>query len=181
MPAAFEDTLRRWAFGAATWLAAVGTLNSATGPVVGKDIVPSFQRLEPAGESITFPARPLDIAISSGGIAAIKTSHGILFVEVARWRIDQTLTLTHELVDYPRNLGGNGMLGIVWNSAGTQVWSTDGFGLLRSATRSSSGRFSWDPGIELPGPSGDFRDARSKALDVSVPAGLAMSDDGRLV
>ncbi|MGA7094210.1 MAG: hypothetical protein WBX23_09265, partial [Candidatus Cybelea sp.] len=73
------------------------------------------------------------------------------------------------------------MLGIVWNSAGTQVWSTDGFGLLRSATRSSSGRFSWDPGIELPGPSGDFRDARSKALDVSVPAGLAMSDDGRLV
>ncbi|MGA8099414.1 MAG: bifunctional YncE family protein/alkaline phosphatase family protein [Candidatus Cybelea sp.] len=181
MPAAFEDTLRRSAFAAATWLATAATLNSATGPVVGKDLVPSFQRLEPAGESITFPARPLDIAISSGGVAAIKTSHGILFVDVARWRIDQTLMLTHELVDYPRNLGGNGMLGIVWNSAGTQVWSTDGFGLLRSATRSSSGRFSWDPDIELPGPSGDFRNARSKALDVSVPAGLAMSDDGRFV
>ena len=143
--------------------------------------MPTGQTLGGSGTIVTFLGRPLDLAISTTGMVAIKNSHGIVFVISETGRIGQVLRLTREHVHYPQNLGGNGLLGIVWSATGSTVWSADGFGLLRSATRRPSGRFEWDRDIELPGPSGRFRNPKTGELDPSVPTGLALSDDEKSI
>ena len=154
--------------------------SSGSAARVSKALVPTDQKLEPAGQTVTFPARPLDLALS-GNELAVKTSHGLLFADVRTGKIDQTLALPNDLVDYPKNLGGNGLAGIVWSGDGKRVWSADGFGVLRSAAIGPSGRFAWDPPIKLPGPSGHFTDPKSKQQDPSVPTGIALSADERYV
>jgi len=147
---------------------------------VSKALVPTDQKLAPAGSTVTFPARPLDLALS-GNELAVKTSHGLLFVDVRTGKIDQTLALPNDLVDYPKNLGGNGLVGVVWSGDGKRVWSADGFGVLRSAAMGPSGRFAWDLPVKLAGPSGHFSDPKSKQQDPSVPTGIALSADERYV
>ena len=147
---------------------------------VSKTLVPTDQKLAPAGQTVNFPARPLDLALS-GNELAVKTSHGLLFIDVRTGKIDQTLALPNDLVDYPKNLGGNGLTGIVWSGSGKRVWSPDGFGVLRSATIGPVGRFVWEPPIKLAGPSGNFTDPKTKQQDPSVPAGIALSGDERYV
>jgi YVTN family beta-propeller protein len=147
---------------------------------VGPTLVPTGQRLAPGGTRLLFFGRPLDLAVSPvDGSVAIKNSHGIVFVDRDGNRIIQDLRLPRDRMQYPLNLGGNGLAGIVWNRDGTTVWTPDGFSLLRSATRKNDGRYSWDPNVELPGPSGSFRDPTTHELDASVPTGVTLSNDGR--
>ncbi|HMF27588.1 MAG TPA: hypothetical protein VKE42_02385, partial [Candidatus Cybelea sp.] len=148
---------------------------------VGPSLVPTGQRLAPTGSKLFFFGRPLDLAVSPAGAVAIKNSHGIVFVDPGANRVLQDLRMPRDHVHYPLNLGGNGLVGVVWNRQGTTVWSGDGFGLLRSATKANDGRFAWDQDIELPGPSGGFRSATTHELDASVPAGVALSDDGKTI
>ena len=147
---------------------------------VSRVLAPTDQKLAPVGQTVTFPARPLDLALS-GTELALKTSHGLLFVDVRTGRIDQTLALPNDLVDYSKNLGGNGLVGVVWSGDGKRVWSADGFGVLRSASIGATGRFAWDPPIKLAGPSGNFIDPKSKQQDPSVPTGIALGEDERYV
>ncbi len=167
------------AFAALLQLTSLGASNP--GVRVGRALVPTGQRLAPTGTQLHFFGRPLDVAVSPDGTVAIKNSHGILFVDRNATRIVQNLRLPREPMQYPLNLGGNGLTGIVWNRNGTTVWSADGFGLLRSASRTKDGTFAWDPDVQLPGPSGAFRSATTHELDVSVPTGVALSDDGKTV
>jgi YVTN family beta-propeller protein len=147
---------------------------------VSKALLPTDQTLAPAGRTTTFAARPLDLALS-GNELAVKTSHGLLFVDVRTGKIDQTLALPNDLVDYPKNLGGNGLIGVVWSGDGKRVWSADGFGVLRSAVVGPAGRSAWEAPIKLAGPSGNFTDPKSKQQDPSVPTGIALSSDERYV
>ena len=154
--------------------------SSGSAARVSKALVPTDQKLEPAGQTVTFPARPLDLALS-GNELAVKTSHGLLFADVRTGNVKQTLALPNDLVDYPKNLGGNGLVGIAWSGDGKRVWSADGFGVLRSAAIGPAGRFAWDTPIKLPGPSGNFTDPKSKQQDPSVPTGIALGGDERYV
>lgn len=126
---------------------------------------PTFQDLTPKGTSTTFFSRPLDLAVSRQGIVAVKASHGLLFVDGSTGKILQTLALKDTYHDYLANLGGNGLIGIAWSGDGTQVWSADGYRVLKSASRRSNGRFAWDPDVKIPGPSG-----------LPVPTGVAEGD-----
>jgi YVTN family beta-propeller protein len=135
---------------------------------VGTTLTATAQRLAPTGTRISFFGRPLDLAISRDGTIAVKNSHGILFADANSQKIVQDLRLTSARVQYPRNLGGNGMTGIAWNRQGTTVWSADGFALLQSASRGADGRFFWDRDVALPGQN-------------PVPAGVALSADGTTV
>jgi len=125
---------------------------------------PTFQSLAPKGTLTTVFSRPLDVAVSSTGTVAIKASHGLIFVDGSTGKIVQTLALGRS-DDYSPNLGGNGLVGIAWNAEGTQVWSADGYRVLKSASRRSDGRFAWDTDVKIPGPSG-----------LSVPTGVAAAD-----
>lgn len=156
------------ALAAAAFALAVAAIAGSSVLAVSDSLVPTAQRLAPAGARLTFYGRPLDLAVSRAGLIAIKNSHGITFVDAKTVKIVQDLRLTRDRIQYPRNLGGNGMTGIAWNRDGTTVWSADGFGLLRSATRHEGGRFVWDRDVVLPGHS-------------AVPAGVALADDGATI
>ena len=125
-------------------------------------IVPTSQRIEPAGTTVTFPGRPVDLALNSDeSILAVKNLKDIVFFDVVNQRIKQTLTLKD---------GGNTFTGIGWSENGKKVWTTDTRGYLRSARLQENGLFEWCDQILLPDkifPNGKF-EWESEVLDKSV-------------
>jgi YVTN family beta-propeller protein len=117
----------------------------------GSYIVSTSQIIDPAGNQVTFPGRPTDLAISSSErLLAIKNMQDILFMDVATRSITQTLPLPS---------GGNTFTGIGWSNGDQTVWTTDTKGYLRSATLQSDGSFAWAEEILLPSqilPGGKF-------------------------
>jgi len=105
-------------------------------------IVPTSQIIDPAGTAITFPGRPMDIALNPGEtILAVKNLKDILFFDALNHSIKQTLTLPE---------GGNTFTGIGWSDNGQKVWTTDTRGYLRSAKLQANGSFTWDDQVLLP-------------------------------
>ncbi len=76
-------------------------------------IVPTSQIIDPAGTTITFPGRPMDIALNPGEtILAVKNLKDIVFFDALNHSIKQTLTLPE---------GGNTFTGIAWSDNGQKV------------------------------------------------------------
>ena len=60
----------------------------------GSVIVPTNQVLRPAGTQITFPGRPVDLALAEEGkVLVVKNRSALLFIDVASARLTQTLPL----------------------------------------------------------------------------------------
>ena len=60
----------------------------------GSIVVPTNQVLTPAGQQITFPGRPVDLALADNGrTLIIKNMVNLLFLDVATGRIQQVLPL----------------------------------------------------------------------------------------
>ena len=115
-------------------------------------LVPTFQ---PAalGNGLVFSGRPADMSVDpTGATLAVKTSHGIVFVDTKTNRVTQTLALPKLDLDFPTHLGGNAPAGILWRGT-TRVWETDAFDAIHEAQRNAAGRFSWVAAIHLPLPS----------------------------
>ena len=105
-------------------------------------IVPTSQIIDPAGTTVTFPGRPVDIALNPDEtILAVKNLKDILFFNTGTNAIKQTLVLPE---------GGNSFTGIKWSNNGQKVWTTDTRGYLRSAKLQVTGSFAWDDAILLP-------------------------------
>ncbi len=105
-------------------------------------IVPTSQIIDPSGHTITFPGRPVDLALNHDEtILAVKNLRDIVFFDVASQSIKQTLALP---------AGGNTFTGIGWSDNGQKVWTTDTRGYLRSAKLQGNGSFSWADEILLP-------------------------------
>ena len=80
-------------------------------------IVPTSQIIDLAGTTITFPGRPMDIALNPDEtILAVKNLKDIVFFNAVAKTIKQTLTLPE---------GGNTFTGIGWSNNGQKVWTTD--------------------------------------------------------
>ncbi len=125
----------------------------------GTYIVATSQRIDPAGVNITFPGRPVDLALSPDeSILAVKNINSIVFINTENREITQTLAL-------PK--GGNTFTGIAWNG-GEQVWTTDTRGRLRAAERQEDGQFAWTVEILLPGPNEDDQEG-------AYPGGIAIN------
>jgi len=141
-------------------------------------IVPTSQLIESAGTTVTFPGRPVDLALNPDEtILAVKNLKDIVFFDVANQRIKQTLTLKE---------GGNTFTGIGWSDNGKKVWTTDTRGYLRSAKLQENGLFEWGDQILLPDkifPNGKF-EWEGEVLDKSVksvngkeyPGGFAIDE-----
>jgi len=142
-------------------------------------VVPTSQLINPAGTTVTFPGRPVDLALNPDEtLLAIKNLKDIVFFDVAGQRIKQTLTLKE---------GGNTFTGIGWSNNGKKVWTTDTRGYLRSAALQENGLFKWNDEILLPDkifPDGKF-EWENELLDKSVksvngkeyPGGFAIDEN----
>lgn len=105
-------------------------------------VVPTSQIIDPAGTTITFPGRPVDLALNPDEtILAVKNLKEIVFFNLINQTIKQTLTLPE---------GGNSFTGIKWSDDGQKVWTTDTRGYLRSAEIQGTGIFAWKDAILLP-------------------------------
>jgi YVTN family beta-propeller protein len=124
-------------------------------------IVATSQLIDPAGETIHFAGRPVDLALNnSGSLLAVKNNTSIVFMNAEMHKVIQTLKLPS---------GGHSFTGITWSLDDQKVWTTDTKGYLRAA-RSANGSFIWDDAILLPG-----LDANDKSG--SYPGGLAIDNE----
>lgn len=131
----------------------------------GTYIVATSQRIDPVGLNITFPGRPVDLALSPDEfILAVKNINSLVFIDTKNEEIIQTLPL-------PK--GGNTFTGIAWSSP-EQVWTTDTRGRLRSAEKQEDGNFSWTIEILLPGPD-------AKDIDGAYAGGIAIDESRQLM
>src|SRR5687768_17986161 len=68
----------------------------------GRVLVPTNQMLRAAGKEVTFPGRPVDLVLSEDGRTLIvKNSGDIVFVDVAKAKVANTLPLGKEMVGNP--------------------------------------------------------------------------------
>lgn len=141
-------------------------------------VVPTTQVIDPAGTTVTFPGRPVDMALSpDGSVLAVKNLKEIVFLDAANQNIRQTLQLPE---------GGTTFTGIDWSDNGRKVWTTDTKGFLRSAALQSNGAFAWSNEILLPtrlSPDGKFAweneilDKSTRATnDREYPGGFAIDE-----
>jgi YVTN family beta-propeller protein len=118
----------------------------------GSFVVATAQRLRPSGQQIEFFGRPTDLALNSDeSILAVKNSHGLVFIDRKSRAIQQELRLPRIGFEHPLHLGGGGFTGIIWDSTGRKVWTTDSYGGVHCATLQTSGLFKWTQSIHLPG------------------------------
>lgn len=128
----------------------------------GTYIVATTQRIDPAGENITFQGRPVDLALNPDeSTLTVKNMSDIVFIDTKSHEIIQTLGI-------PK--GGNTFTGIAWSDHGQKVWTTDTKGKLRAATKQESGSFEWTDEILLPGPG-------ERDKDGAYPGGIAIDEE----
>ena len=105
-------------------------------------IVQTSQVIDPAGTTVVFPGRPVDLALNpQETILAVKNLNNLVFFDVQTQKIKQTLNLP---------AGGNTFTGIHWSDEGRKIWTTDTKGFVRSAKLQDNGVFAWSDEILLP-------------------------------
>lgn len=129
----------------------------------GTYVVATTQRIDPAGESVAFPGRPVDLALSPDeATLAVKNRNEIVLIDAARRETTQKLRL-------PK--GGSSWTGVAWSRDGVKVWTTGTDGTLRSAARQADGTFEWADEFAMPAPSIGGSPA---------PSGFALDEDAGL-
>jgi YVTN family beta-propeller protein len=107
----------------------------------GRIVVPTNQILEPAGKQITFPGRPVDLALAEDGkVLVVKNNNGLIFLDVATTKVKQTL----------KALVGFSAVGLLVE--GKDVYCTDAGSDIRLARRQKDGRYDWIAGTPLAKP-----------------------------
>jgi YVTN family beta-propeller protein len=119
--------------------------------------------VRPAGESVSFGGRPVDLALSPDGKTLyVKDDRGLIVVNTHTWILLQELK-------FPQ--GGGSMHGIAVSHDGRRVYATTAQNHLAVARVQPKRLLVWERIIPLPGPAGKGD---------SHPCGIALSQDGRL-
>ena len=115
--------------------------------VVDRHIVPTRQVIRPAGQSVEFGGRPVDLAFSPDGKTLyVKDNRGLVVIETKTWKIRQELLFEG---------GGGSMHGIAVNCDGSRVYVTTAqYILYEGQVSPTNGNVSWSRRITLPGPAG---------------------------
>src|SRR5579871_4343736 len=122
----------------------------------GRVVVPTNQILKPAGLQVTFPGRPVDLALTEDGqTLVIKNMRSLVFSEAATGQIRQTLA----------SPVGFSVVGLLVR--GNRIYVSDVQNHLRIAQKKDDGSYAWADPIELQKP----KDGKA-----AHPAGLAMAD-----
>jgi len=123
----------------------------------GTYVVATTQRIDPAGESVAFQGRPVDLALSPDGLLlAVKNQRELVFIDAASRGIPQKLQL-------PK--GGASWPGVASSPSGSTVWTTGTDGTLRAAARQDDGAFGWIAEATMPPAADD---------NSSAPAGFVL-------
>jgi DNA-binding beta-propeller fold protein YncE len=150
-----------------------GGLVAAQEPVVGPApgggmTVTTTQLIRPAGETIEFAGKPVDLVLSPDGKTVyVKANHGILVIDESSWKITQELTFT--------KVGGS-MCGIVVTRDGKRIYASTATTQVYEAIRAEDGKLTWARKFDLPGPSNE---GKGRGSGDSFPCGLALTADGK--
>lgn len=124
-------------------------------------VVATGQLLRPAGDSLQFGGRPLDMALSPDGRTLyVKDNRGIVVVDVETWKVRQELPVAR---------GGSSMQGIAVSPDGKRVYLSNAASQLLEAVLQADDRLQWDRRIDMPPPS---------VGGESYPCGIALSAGG---
>lgn len=126
----------------------------------GRVVVPTNQILKPAGKQVTFPGRPVDLALTPDGqTLVVKNMRNIVFIDVATATVKQTLV----------SPAGFSVVGLLVQ--GERIYVTDAQDHLRIAERQRDGNYQWATPIEL---------IKPKVGKAAHPAGIAAPEKGTL-
>jgi YVTN family beta-propeller protein len=122
------------------------------------------QLIRPAGNSVFWNGRPVDLALSPDGQwLYAKDDQGLVVVDRSQWRLVQKQR-------FPDEKTGGSMHGLAVSKDGKKVYATTAQQALFEAEVLAGGKLVWKRSILLPGP-GDKHDSHS--------AGIALSADGK--
>lgn len=125
----------------------------------GTYVVPTTQIIDPAGETVLFPGRPLGIVKHpTEPLFAVKNKSDVVLINAETHALTQTMPL-------PRD--GSSYCGLAWSADGKALWVTTSKRYLHRASEQSEGVYGWDLEVDLPGPGGKGE---------SAPGGIALDD-----
>jgi YVTN family beta-propeller protein len=131
--------------------------------VVDRHMVPTHQVIRPAGRSVEFGGRPVDLVFSPDGKTLyVKDNRGLVVIDTKGWKIRQELLFEG---------GGSSMHGITVSHDGSRVYATTAqYILYEGQVSPTNGNVSWSRRITLPGPGGRGN---------SHACGIELSRDGK--
>jgi YVTN family beta-propeller protein len=153
----------------------------------GRIVVPTNQVLQPAGQRLTFPGRPVDLAlIADGRTLVVKNMHNLVFIDVAAARITQTLELPRKPFGAarvkeapPKGSGGAkhpyvppdfSVVGL--QAYGGRIYASGSYGQIWVAAKGADGRYRWVTLLWLASP---------KVGGPANPAGLTVGPADQLL
>ena len=122
-------------------------------------IVPTGQLIHPAGQTLAFGGRPVDLGLSPDQHALfVKNTGSVMVLDAAHWQLIQSLA-------YPKGEAGS-MHGLAVSRDSAAVYVTGSYKHLLEARANDKGRWQW---------------AREIPLSTSTvnPSGVALAADGR--
>ncbi|HNQ88729.1 MAG TPA: alkaline phosphatase family protein [Verrucomicrobiota bacterium] len=125
----------------------------------GATAVATAQLVRPAGDSLEFGGRPVDLAVAPDGqFVYAKDNRGIVAVDAAFWSVIQELS-------FPSG-GGGSLHGVMVRADGQRLYATDSQSGLWEGAIAADGTVSWLRSIMLPG------------NGASYPCGIALNEAG---
>ncbi|MBM3214504.1 bifunctional YncE family protein/alkaline phosphatase family protein [Candidatus Poribacteria bacterium] len=125
----------------------------------GSHVVATSQIIRPAGRSVEFGGRPVDLVVDRRGSKVwAKDNRGLVQIDLHDWSVWQELAFES---------GGGSMHGIAVSRDGSRVFLTTAQDMLYEAVPFDGGDMQWARKIRLPGSDGGS----------SHPCGIALSSD----
>ncbi len=117
------------------------------GPLApGGHLTPTYQWLHPAGQSVQFGGRPVDVVLAPDGRTLwVKDHRGLVAIDVATWQIRQELKLKE---------GGSSVHGLVVTRDNSHLYISSAQNALWEAIIGADGKAAWGRKITLAGPGG---------------------------
>ncbi|HRZ38557.1 MAG TPA: phosphoesterase, partial [Candidatus Paceibacterota bacterium] len=131
------------------------------GPIEeGGHLAPTYQLLRPAGESVEFGGRPVDLLVAPDRRTVwVKDSRGLVAIDTADWSVRQELKFKES---------GGSTHGLAITRDGSRLFASGAANALWEARIDAQGVAAWGRKIALPGPGGKGN---------SHVGGLALSQD----
>lgn len=148
-----------------TSLTCAAAIGAPVGPTDdGAVLVPTGQRIRPAGDTLEFAGRPVDLALAPDGATLyVKDNRGVVVVDVESWTVRQ---------EAPFPEGGGSMHGIAVAEDG-RVYATTAQNHLWIGMPADGGLVRWSDSVALAGPGvGDAAHATGIALRSAYKDGL---------
>jgi YVTN family beta-propeller protein len=125
----------------------------------GRIVVPTNQILKPAGTQVTFPGRPVDLALCENGKTLVaKSTNSLVFIDIATAKVKQTLRISLN----PNSKLGFSVVGLLVD--GDTIYASDSEDHIQVAQRQEGGKYRWKDQFTL---------AKPQVGGFAHPAGIA--------